>query len=188
MATIRMSFRERKDPGTNAEGAPVPAPPGPAVELSGSYAWDDLGPEPGHFSLLESSVSARGGGWGSETVQLEFIGGVAYSYLDVEVDTGGQTANPTLGRYGPLIGLQITWEVVPRVALYGRGTFAWLVPDTTSGQAELGLRLALSDNVRLIGGYRHWRYRHEDFDLMGSTQADLDVKLDGYVFGLDLSF
>jgi hypothetical protein len=186
MATIRMSFREPVGQAVDAGGD---APSAVVAELGATLAWDDLGSEnTGDFALLEAGVSARGGGWGSEEVRLDFIAGVAYSHLELEIESGGQTTSPSLNRYGPLFGAQISWEVIPRVALYGRGTYAWLIPDTTSGQAELGVRLAITDQVRLIGGYRHWRYRHEDLDIQGSTQADLDLEIDGYLFGFDLSF
>lgn len=185
MPAMRVILPERAGAKADPDG---PQGPDRYLELAGSVAFDDITPpDSGHFSILEATAAYRRSTFGTETASFDLLVGAGYNRLDLDVVDGIQALDRNVNRYGPMIGGVLSIEVAPRVTLYGRGTFMYLIPDATSGQAETGVRLGISDNVHAFGAWRHWRYRLEN--LTGSTEiTDIDIKAEGLAFGLELVF
>ena len=114
------------------------------------------------------------------------IFGVAYDHVDVDIGQGNNRVSKDRDRFGPVGGIELSWQMISRLALFARGTFAVLPSDSTSGQAEIGLDVMLNQAFSIVGGYRYWRYRLEE--VTSASDNDIDLETEGVFVGLHVRF
>jgi len=191
--TLRVSIPEKqygtpetyREPGKDA---PAPRPPRQRAELGGTVAFAKLPtPYTGDVRLFQLDAALRAGAFGTEKVDLDLLYGLAYNNMNLDIDAGPQVGSQSPDRFGPLAGLELTWHAVPRLNIYGRATYMWGIPDTGSGQAEAGVQVQIAQELFGLVGWRHWRYRRDNLD-NDFAGLDADMKINGVVFGIQLSF
>jgi hypothetical protein len=142
------------------------------------------------YTLFQAAAVARGG-W--RVKNWEFLGfaGLGYIQSEIKVDDGVDGGRIKDDAVGPVIGLQVAWEPLKRLDVYGRAGLL-LATDVDSQQAELGVGYRVFEQGRLFLAYRWWRYEFEPDSFTAGTGDDLtnhiDLRTNGFVLGLEVRF
>ena len=165
-----------------------------AVELSVTGANGDFDPDgtvltEADYSLIEASVSWRGGIVVHDNLRFELVTGIGYVNADIEgMGMSGFSISENTDRFGLLLGGRVGWEPIPRVELYARATALPLYLEALSTQLEAGVQYRPVDHVSLLLAYRRWDYESEDFGDFLSSSPQTDIELTGLTFGLVFDF
>ena len=161
-----------------------------AIEVASTLADDDIRTSSFgvvDFRLYELHLAGRLGREYYDQLRIEAIGGLLYSNLEMETNTDKEVSN----NFGPLFGVQLGWEVAPRLVLYGKGTVSFALPDTEDEKLEFGVTYGLTENIHLLTGYRWWNHEEEDFSNFGIIvlrDSTVDLRMRGWVFGFEVTF
>jgi hypothetical protein len=136
--------------------------------------------------LFAGSLAFRGGARVAPDVVLEGLAGLAWYRLDLEVSSGGISDSERFDSIGPLLGAQVTYEPLDRIALHARGTVVGGVgPDAAEAtNGEAGVAFRFTRGARIFGG---WRWRNLKIEGKGSD-SDVRLELSGPTVGLEVRF
>ena len=90
-----------------------------------------------------------------------------------------------IGLFG---GLQLDWKATHRLTPYARYRLMAGLFTSVSHQVEIGVSYAIGRNVRLLGGYRFWKFQEEDFFVIFGPGTDIDLEIHGLVLGVEFKF
>ncbi len=173
---VRPEGRDRRGPGGN--GTVFEATHGSgrfgggegAYALTGLQSLVQIGTDP------DCPVSAR------------LLGGLEFVDLRVLPPPGGPAATHG-SALGPLLGLDVCWRVAAGIAVYGRGTAAAMLPDTSTVRIETGLIAWPAAGLEFTLGVRRWGVRRENwFDAVIGSDREFDLRIDGIVLGCGFVF
>jgi hypothetical protein len=117
-------------------------------------------------------------------IGYEAVLGVSRAKLDVSVSSTAQSDTETFTATGFRFGAGAIWRMLPTTRLEGRATVMFATYDIEElARYELFLVQSLGRNVAARAGYALWRAQT---DVGG--RSDIDVKLSGLSFGLDVNF
>lgn len=137
------------------------------------------------FRLREATVAARGGVRLKEKWNIEGLAGLGYNQFRLIASDGMQTEIDSQERWGPVIGARFGWQALEWLEVYARGQYLWLSTANVSEQLELGLDFRATKWLHFFTAYRTWRYTHDSFF---ENLADIDIRTDGVVLGVELRF
>lgn len=145
------------------------------------------GPMPVHidFRMREATVAARGGVRLAERWNIEGIAGLGYNQIRIRASQDGLVEAANQERWGPVVGVQFGWQALRWLELYARGQYLFLGLDNRSQQLELGVNFRATRWLHFFTAYRTWRFTH---DAIFENVADVDIRTDGIVLGLELRF
>ena len=187
--TIRGQFDLRREP---VSIRPVQGVMG--IEFEASGGSDDFRPESpafrrAEFDLFDAHIAFRGGMELHRRFRVEGLAGIEYTDFDVEIDrVAGATVRDRSRGFGPLLGIQLSYELLPALDVYGRATTGIPFADRLTEQFELGFDFEVTSNLSVIGAYRWWNYEDERlrFGLVPELAVDLDMQ--GLMIGLEVTF
>jgi len=137
------------------------------------------------FRMREATLLVRAGKRLHQRINIEGIGGLGYNYFKVKANDGVEFDRKSFERFGPVLGVRLGWQALSWLEIYGRGTYLFLGPDNSSEQLEFGADFRVCNTVHLFLAYRLWRYQQEE---IFESEADIDIRTDGIVLGLELRF
>ncbi len=180
--TLRATF-DIGDTELGAEsGKPAPGDSRGAIELTVSGAsGKDAGVD---YRIVQTTVALDGRLVREKTWSLDvLLGG---GYIDFDLSAAGLDHDyDDIGLFG---GLQLDWKATHRLTPYARYSLMAGLFTSVSHQVEIGVSYAISKNVRLLGGYRFWKFQEEDFLVIFGPGTDIDLEIHGLVLGVEFKF
>ena len=180
--TLRATF-DLGDTELGAEsGKPAPGDSRAAIELIVSGAsGKDAGVD---YRLVQTTVALDGRLVREETWSLDVLFGGGY--IDFDLSAAGLDHDYNdVGLFG---GLQLDWRATPSLTPYARYSLMAGLFTSVSHQVEIGVSYAINKNVRLLGGYRFWKFQEEESFVFFGTGTDIDLEIHGLVLGVEFKF
>ena len=143
------------------------------------------------------TLSGKAGGLFGGIVGVAGIGGVSVTTTDIEVKAGPVTDREQFTTFGFVFGGEIFFQVTRVIRPYGRFTYHSELDherDLEQRRFEVGVELSPQPNIGFFMGWRWWIYDadvDDDFlfgDIDGVDDSDLELRFEGFLFGLVIRF
>jgi hypothetical protein len=180
--------RQRDDGETRRARALV----GMEIELSGGsgdFRPTDPAFAKADFDLVDMHVVFRGGVDIDDRLRIEGLAGFEFSRFEIDFGAVNQPReSETANSFGPMIGAQMTLDLVDRLEMFGRATTGTGLGDSLNEKLEVGLHLEISPQTRLLLAHRWWNYENDHLNFALVPNVDLDLDMTGLIIGLDVVF
>jgi len=124
----------------------------------------------------------RGRMFFDDLLGLEFLGGLAFTSLDLTVTSPGRRATEARSDGGISAGIGGLVRMLPSTILQARWT-AFVSSDTSAQRIEIHAVQAFGRNVALRAGWTDWKLSSKD-----NFSSEFRIRFSGPALGLDLMF